>query len=113
MKICNCDQKARERFDAKVLKTATCWLWTGETDYNKGYGRVNWNAKAHRAHRWSYALHYGEFDSSLMVLHKCDVKLCVRPDHLFLGTAWDNNKDMEKKGRAWWQNLDKVPPNVV
>jgi hypothetical protein len=33
------------------------------------------------------------------VLHRCDVKACVRPDHLFLGNQSDNLSDAALKGR--------------
>ena len=102
MKLCNCDQKIRERFDAKVLKTTSCWLWQGDTTH-KGYGVAWVQRKQVRAHRLAYFFKYGEFDESLLVLHKCDVRSCVRPDHLFLGTPKDNVADMIKKGRARWQ----------
>lgn len=51
------------------------------------------------AHCFSYELNIGS-RNGLQVLHKCDNKLCVRPDHLFLGTQKDNMHDMIKKGRA-------------
>ena len=55
------------------------------------------------AHRFSYELHYGKFDKSLCVLHKCDNPPCVAPDHLFLGTKADNNKDRDRKNRCYGQ----------
>jgi hypothetical protein len=113
MKLCNCEQKIRDRFLAKVRKTDTCWLWLGSLS-KKGYGVAYLPPKKPvRAHRLSYFLEYGSFDESLMVLHKCDVRACVRPDHLFLGNAMTNNKDMEKKGRAWFQTIDKDHTPVV
>lgn len=92
-----------ERFWEKVDKTGDCWLWKGSlTGY--GYGDFclipRWkNTKMIRAHRYSYAIHYGEIPSGLCVCHKCDVRNCVRPDHLFLGTIQDNTADMIKKKR--------------
>ena len=53
-----------------------------------------------RAHRFSFELHYGSFDTSLHVLHKCDNPRCVNPKHLFLGTHAQNMKDRNQKGRA-------------
>ena len=76
-----------------------CWLWQGPID--DGYGSVNWEGRDHRAHRIAYALTYGPIPNGLYVCHRCDVCLCVRPDHLFLGTAKDNAIDAVKKKRNY------------
>lgn len=89
---------AETRFWSSVNKTATCWLWTAHTGGN-GYGTLSIAAISIYAHRYSYVLHYGSILPGLFVCHHCDVKLCVRPDHLFIGTAADNQWDASRKGR--------------
>jgi len=92
-----------ERFWKYVQKGPDCWIWTSKSRANFGYGVINLggrNGKIERAHRVSWMLHNGAIPDGIFVLHRCDVPLCVNPDHLFLGTRDDNNKDMSKKGRA-------------
>jgi len=86
-----------DRFWDKVEKTDTCWLWKGNKN-NCGYGYF-WNGeKRVLAHRYSFEMMFGVIKNC--VLHSCDVRLCVRPDHIFDGTRQDNMKDMISKGRA-------------
>jgi len=86
------------RFFSKVEKTDTCWIWKANSICD-GYGFIKVNKTNIRAHRFSYQLHYGKFNKELHVLHKCDNRLCVRPDHLFLGTNKDNVDDKVSKDR--------------
>lgn len=89
-----------ERFWAKVNKTDGCWLWTG-CIWPGGYGRFSvGRRKRYRAHRIAWVLTHGSIPDELDALHKCDTPLCVRPDHLFLGTHDDNMKDCASKGRT-------------
>jgi hypothetical protein len=52
------------------------------------------------AHHVSWELAYGAIPDGLNVLHQCDVRLCVRPEHLFLGTQLENVRDRDAKGRG-------------
>ncbi len=90
---------ALERFWEKVNKTNNCWLWTGATAH--GYGKFGPGSGAAivNAHRFSWEIAHGQIGNGLWVLHKCDVRNCIRPEHLFLGTAKDNTADMDAKGR--------------
>jgi hypothetical protein len=86
------------RFWRHVRKNAGCWEWTGGTAV--GYGSFGINRRTMvGAHRFSWELHFGPIPPGLYVLHHCDNRLCVRPDHLFVGTARDNTMDMVRKGR--------------
>lgn len=76
-----------------------CWLWLGvETD--RGYGQLCVRGKMVYAHRLSYELFREPIPRGLFVLHKCDTRSCVNPDHLFLGTAKSNQCDMARKDRG-------------
>jgi hypothetical protein len=98
-----------ESFWAKVDKLdSKCWEWTGAK--NKwGYGAVGKNYKILRAHRVAWELHHNAVvPNGLMVCHTCDNRLCCNPDHLWLGTAADNQQDMVKKGRHWGQKVTEL-----
>lgn len=100
--INNTVENATDRFWRKVKKTKKCWLWTSATTSN-GYGIFYIYPEKYgspvRAHRYSYEIHFGPIKKGKLICHKCDVRNCVKPDHLYEGTYFDNNRDTVKRGR--------------
>jgi hypothetical protein len=93
-------QLRKEKFLLKcqIDPITGCWIWQG-MKVNNGYGRVKRDGKQQLAHRWSWTTFCGPIPEGMFVLHKCDVRACVNPKHLFIGTQLDNGRDMVAKGR--------------
>lgn len=83
----------------KVIPWTGCWIWQRST-FDSGYGQASVDQKNWRAHRLSWTLANGSIPEGSCVLHRCDTPGCVNPEHLWLGTNSDNNKDREVKGRG-------------
>lgn len=97
-----------ERFWEKVCRTndeKECWLWSGGID-TAGYGQFNLGSRRDgsrrnaRAHRVAWKLTYGPIPDGLYVCHRCDVRPCCNPTHLWLSDHNGNMADMVSKGRA-------------
>lgn len=87
------------RLSNKIKNAGDCWIWTG-TKNKGGYGQFGSDGKIVSVHRYVWKYFNGGILNGLFVLHKCDVRNCVNPDHLFLGTAKDNAVDKVSKGRG-------------
>lgn len=75
-----------------------CWIWMGLLDAN-GYGQIKVAGRMERVHRASWKTFVGPIPAGMKALHRCDIRCCANPDHLFLGTQFDNMADMFRKGR--------------
>ena len=93
-----------KRFFNKIDMSGDCWIWTGAKC--NGYGIIRLGNKQVKAHRIAYKLEYGELpeynvdNPKLLIRHKCDNTLCVKPDHLEIGTPKQNSQDMVSRGRS-------------
>lgn len=94
------DARLDSRFWPKVAigLPGECWLWTASVG-GPGYGQINFQGIPATAHRLVYELYFGPIPPGKFVLHKCDIRRCCSPEHLFLGTPADNVADMIGKGR--------------
>lgn len=75
-----------------------CILWIGNTGKN-GYGMLNWQQRSWLAHRLAWSAIHGRIPSAMVICHRCDVRACINPAHLFLGTTADNMRDLREKER--------------
>lgn len=106
-------EKLRERwennnYEKQVLKRiikkikiddgTECWIWTGAKGAG-GYGNTYYNGKYVNSHRLMYQIFIGKVPKDKHVCHTCDNKLCINPEHLFVGTQKDNHDDMLSKKR--------------
>lgn len=97
-----------DRFWSHVDKSPDCWRWSGCIRPD-GYASMRLGRGTALAHRVSWTLHFGAIPQGMCVLHRCDVRNCVRPEHLFLGTYGDNNIDCNSKGRRNQARGERAP----
>lgn len=76
-----------------------CFIITSHRLNGEGYGYMRHNGKFHRIHRFIYQECFGDVPDNLVVRHKCDVRSCINPEHLELGTTQENTLDCIARGR--------------
>lgn len=84
--------------DKTAVSDDGCWYCTAGGE-NSHYGTIWYLGCNISNHTASWLVHKGTIPKGMCVLHTCDNKRCINPDHLFLGTKDDNSKDMVRKGR--------------
>lgn len=89
------------RFEESIMPVpeSGCWLWLRGLN-TTGYGVIKVGGRDEKAHRASWEIYKGPIPRGSKVLHRCDVRSCVNPAHLFLGSQADNVRDMMAKGRG-------------
>jgi hypothetical protein len=104
-------QKDKIRFFNKIVITDTCWEWVAAKRGHNGYGAFSLGGVCYAAHRVMFAIYHPEHEKTMLtkrvgpgfrrdyVLHSCDNKTCVKPEHLRMGSATDNAKDRTVRGR--------------
>lgn len=95
------NQNPIRRFERNFepVPVSGCWIWTSYTGgRDDSYGKIYVDGKLRYAHRFSYEIYKGAIPPGLDVLHICDVKLCVNPNHLYAGTDSDNKADFLLRG---------------
>ena len=91
-------------FWSKVNKSDPegCWDWKA-SKFPSGYGAFGASHNhgySQRAHRFAWELFFEPIPPGWLVLHKCDNRGCVNPNHLFLGNTQQNTLDRDYKGRG-------------
>jgi hypothetical protein len=76
-----------------------CWLWAGALT-TSGYGQFTRDGDYYRTHKVAWEQHRHPIPEGKWVLHRCHIRNCCNPKHLYIGTRQDNVSDMLMAGRA-------------
>ena len=112
------ERRVRRRYTADefwgtFIRTETCWIWP---ERKRSYGRVTFHGKVWLTHRLAYVLTYGQPPPDKpSICHRCNNRLCGRPDHLYAGTAWENTRDiwLAGNGRDGDRHWTRMKPERV
>ena len=94
-----------ERLERSLPRMADGECWEPDKSPNaQGYHRFGYADKSDiRAHRLAWEAHHAmPIPEGMIIMHTCDNRACVNPEHLRLGTLSDNTRDAVAKGR-WTQ----------
>lgn len=93
-------ERLKMLYEKNVIRQEGCWDWKGYIA-RTGYAEIGRSKNFHEknAHRISWMIHKGNIPEGMYICHKCDNPKCTNPDHLFIGTHQDNDKDRDEKGR--------------
>jgi hypothetical protein len=92
----------RERFEEKYIPepNSGCWLWlAGLNHYGYGHFMMRSPKRMERAHRISYLMAGYKIPRGKKLLHSCDTRCCVNPDHLSPGTQLENMRQALARNR--------------
>lgn len=94
----SCDAREALKFWINADDMGYCIEWIGASN-DDGYGHCRFRGKTELAHRVAFILMNGDIPADLHILHHCDNRKCVNPDHLYAGTHLDNMRDMMRRSR--------------
>ena len=105
------EEMTKKRFNARVLVTDGCWIWSAGRKGQHGYGGFWFGGRNVYAHRVALLLEGIDVPRDKLVCHHCDNPICVRPSHLYVGTYKTNAEDRERRGRGNRQGKKKKESN--